>query len=166
MIISLTMLFISLLFVSAIRSSDLTRVIYLILLYTLGGIYLAYLDLYYVGLTYIIVYVGAIAILFLFILMIIQTDSTVQLSSFLSVSLPSVTIGMGLGFIFLWLSWVPEGDMIRIMYESNWYKYSYGTCLSDIHNLSILLMGTYNLILLLLGIILWIILIGIIGLIS
>ena len=32
------------------------------------------LDYYFLGLTYIIVYVGAIAILFLFVIMLIQTD--------------------------------------------------------------------------------------------
>lgn len=50
--------------------SLLSRIVILIGLYLCGSIYFIYLDLYFLGLTYIIVYVGAIAILFLFILMI------------------------------------------------------------------------------------------------
>jgi NADH:ubiquinone oxidoreductase subunit 6 (subunit J) len=40
----------------------------------MGAFQFLILDYYFLGLTYIIVYVGAIAILFLFVIMLIQTD--------------------------------------------------------------------------------------------
>lgn len=54
----------------------------LIIMYLLGGILLTYLDFYYLGLTYIIIYVGAIAIIFLFIIMMIEVQNTVKQQSF------------------------------------------------------------------------------------
>jgi NADH:ubiquinone oxidoreductase subunit 6 (subunit J) len=55
--------------------SPFAKIAILILMYILGGIILTYLDFYYLGLTYIIVYVGAIAIIFIFVIMML--DSTV-----------------------------------------------------------------------------------------
>ncbi len=48
------------------------RIAYLILVFQIGAFVLTLLDFYFLGLTYIIVYVGAIAILFLFVIMMVQ----------------------------------------------------------------------------------------------
>lgn len=52
--------------------SPLHKIFILILLYLLGSLLMLLLDNYYIGLTYIIIYVGAIAILFLFVLMMMN----------------------------------------------------------------------------------------------
>jgi NADH-ubiquinone oxidoreductase chain 6 len=54
--------------------SPFAKIAILILMYILGGIILTYLDFYYLGLTYIIVYVGAIAIIFIFVIMMLDSN--------------------------------------------------------------------------------------------
>ena len=54
--------------------SPFAKIAILILMYILGGIILTYLDYYYLGLTYIIVYVGAIAIIFIFVIMMLDSN--------------------------------------------------------------------------------------------
>lgn len=51
---------------------NLYLIFILICAYILGGIGAIYLDYYFIGLSYIIIYVGAIAILFLFLIMMIS----------------------------------------------------------------------------------------------
>src|ERR1700704_2298108 len=74
--LSLTSIVFALAFISAIKvittKNAVVSVLYLILLYLLAAIYLFILGITFVGLTYIIVYIGAIAILFLFIIMMID----------------------------------------------------------------------------------------------
>ncbi len=55
--------------------TQLNKVLLLICIYLLGAIYLIQLNSYFVALSYIIVYIGAIAILFLFIIMIYNSTS-------------------------------------------------------------------------------------------
>lgn len=54
--------------------SPITRLCYLIFVYLAGSFIYTFLDFYYLGQTYIIVYVGAIAIQFLFIIMMIPIN--------------------------------------------------------------------------------------------
>ena len=61
------------------------------------------LDYYFLGLTYIIVYVGAIAILFLFVIMLLQTDTnpiskgwSVNSMMFILYLVIAVAVAMGL----------------------------------------------------------------------
>jgi NADH:ubiquinone oxidoreductase subunit 6 (subunit J) len=49
----------------------------LLIVFIMASFQFLILDFYYLGLTYIIVYVGAIAILFLFVIMLIQTQTPI-----------------------------------------------------------------------------------------
>ena len=52
------------------------KIIYLILLFFFGSSLFLILDFYFLGLTYFIVYIGAITILFLFVIMMVQLTIT------------------------------------------------------------------------------------------
>jgi len=67
-----------------ISRSPINSVLFLCGLYLAGGGIFLLLDHYFLGLTLIIVYVGAIAILFLFTIFIINVRLTIQLGSFAS----------------------------------------------------------------------------------
>lgn len=54
------------------------KVAYLCALFLNGAFIFLSLDFYFLGLTYIIVYVGAIAIIFLFVIMMIKLDLSVD----------------------------------------------------------------------------------------
>lgn len=54
--------------------NPISRLALLIMVFLMASFQFLILDFYFLGLTYIIVYVGAIAILFLFVIMLIQTD--------------------------------------------------------------------------------------------
>jgi NADH:ubiquinone oxidoreductase subunit 6 (subunit J) len=58
------------------NSSTLNRLALLICTFIMIGLNYKILDFYFLGLTYIIVYVGAISILFLFVIMITDTGKT------------------------------------------------------------------------------------------
>lgn len=73
-------IFSALIIVSSLNA--IHRVVWLIILFTIGAFMFIILDHYYLGLTYIIVYVGAIAILFLFVIMMVQIKKTEELSSY------------------------------------------------------------------------------------
>jgi NADH-ubiquinone oxidoreductase chain 6 len=61
----------------------MTRLALLIFIFLVAGLFFMIIDFYFLGLTYIIVYVGAIAILFLFVIMLINTNATPsQIASF------------------------------------------------------------------------------------
>ena len=52
--------------------SPIEKVLLLIILYLLGSLLIIQLNNIYIGLTYIIIYIGAIAILFLFVIMMLN----------------------------------------------------------------------------------------------
>jgi NADH-ubiquinone oxidoreductase chain 6 len=51
-------------------------ILYLIFLFSIIALYLIYLELDFIGLSYLIVYIGAVSILFLFILMLINVRTS------------------------------------------------------------------------------------------
>lgn len=59
-----------------ITKNPVISVIYLILLFILVGVYLILLNMTFIGLSYLLVYIGAIAILFLFIIMLLDIKSS------------------------------------------------------------------------------------------
>nr|YP_009659005.1 NADH dehydrogenase subunit 6 [Synchytrium microbalum]QCQ69003.1 NADH dehydrogenase subunit 6 [Synchytrium microbalum] len=54
------------------------RMVWLIIVFVLGSFIFLLLDFLFIGLTYIIVYVGAIAILFLFVIMMVQIQNVAE----------------------------------------------------------------------------------------
>lgn len=61
-------------------TSPVTSVIYLITTFIIASIYLALNSIVYISLTYIIVYVGAVIVLFLFVIMMINLDQTIMIA--------------------------------------------------------------------------------------
>ena len=134
--------------------SPIHKIFLLILLYLLGSIIILYLDNYYQGLTYIIIYVGAIAILFLFVLMMMNLKNMNQ-----------VSYNSYLFFLFLFFLLLPyiqdnEINIYNIIIKD--YIYSY-IKLYDIQLVSIFLYNGLYINILILGLLLWIVLIGILS---
>ncbi len=59
-----------------LSTQPITRLVLLIMIFIKSAFLFLLLDYYFLGLTYIIVYVGAIAILFLFVIMMAETHVT------------------------------------------------------------------------------------------
>nr|NP_803496.1 NADH dehydrogenase subunit 6 [Harpochytrium sp. JEL105]AAO64941.1 NADH dehydrogenase subunit 6 [Harpochytrium sp. JEL105] len=83
-----------------VSRSPINSVLFLCGLYLAGGGIFLLLDHYFLGLTLIIVYVGAIAILFLFTIFMINVRLTLQLGSFAS-PLAAFALLIGFGLYFL-----------------------------------------------------------------
>jgi NADH-ubiquinone oxidoreductase chain 6 len=82
-----------------ISKNPIVSVLFLILLFSSVASYLILLDLTFIGLSYIIVYIGAVSILFLFILMLINVRTS-ELQSYTKNSL-NLAIITGLVFNYL-----------------------------------------------------------------
>jgi NADH:ubiquinone oxidoreductase subunit 6 (subunit J) len=153
---SIILIVLSLLGIINTLISPISKIAVLIFMYAIGGIILTYLDFYYLGLTYIIVYVGAIAIIFLFVVMMIIDRNFIQQQSFLSIYFVILFLGLILPEI------IDVNSNILMYLQTDWYiYYNYFT---DIHLLSKILFNGYFLFILIIGIILWTILIGILDL--
>lgn len=133
--------------------SPMQKIFILILLYILGSLIMIILDNYYIGLTYIIIYVGAIAILFQFVIMMmnIQSISSSKYNNLLLFLLP------------LLLPYLLNNDSMILNYLNINWMYSY-VKLYTINLVSILLYSGQYIYIFIIGIILWTILIGILGL--
>lgn len=59
-----------------LSTQPITRLALLITVFIMSALVLIVLDFYFLGLTYVIVYVGAIAILFLFVIMMAEAHIT------------------------------------------------------------------------------------------
>jgi NADH-ubiquinone oxidoreductase chain 6 len=59
-----------------LTTQPITRLALLITVFIMSALALIVLDFYFLGLTYVIVYVGAIAILFLFVIMMAEAHIT------------------------------------------------------------------------------------------
>ena len=79
--------------------NPIVSVLFLIGLFLSISCYLIALGLNFIGLSYLLVYVGAVSILFLFILMLINVRIS-ELSNETSNSLPLLIFGIGLGLSF------------------------------------------------------------------
>lgn len=71
--------------------NPIVSVLFLISLFMVIAVYLIIIGMHFIGLTYLLVYVGAIAILFLFVVMLINVR-TAELTSYTSNSLPLAII--------------------------------------------------------------------------
>jgi NADH:ubiquinone oxidoreductase subunit 6 (subunit J) len=147
---SLLCIFASIWFVSFGRPVLLNKVLLLITIYFFGAIFLAQFHLYFVAFSYIIVYIGAIAILFLFIIMI--CDSSTPSSAF------SPTYGLFL-IPFLLIINESKSTSLAVIWNSNYFKTTFE--LFDINSLSIVMFNGWPFIIILVGILLTSCLIGI-----
>ena len=80
--------------------SPVVSVVYLIVLFVMAACYLITIGVVFIGLSYLVVYVGAVAVLFLFVVIILN----VRLSEVVSVGLEytkSLPLGFILGTVFL-----------------------------------------------------------------
>ena len=82
-----------------VSKNPVVSVLFLIGLFLSISCYLILLGLNFIGLSYLLVYVGAVSILFLFILMLINVRIS-ELSNETSNSLPLLIFGLGLGLSF------------------------------------------------------------------
>lgn len=130
------------------RGALVPTVLYLILIYFFGAIYLAHLNFYFVALSYVIVYIGAIAILFLFIIMICGDSGS-----------KSPTTPPLVAASLLPLSFIPHSGSFAAVI---WHENIVLTELLDINSLSIVMFNGWPVITaLLVGILLTSCLIGI-----
>lgn len=86
-----------------VSRSPINSVLFLCGIYLAGGGIFLLLDHYFLGLTLIIVYVGAIAILFLFTIFMINVRLTLQMGSFAS---PMAAIMLLIGFALYFILFV------------------------------------------------------------
>jgi len=93
---------------SITSKNPVISVIFLIATFVSGAGYLILIGIHFVGLSYIIVYVGAIAVLFLFIIMLINIKLTdiLETGSQYTKNLP-LAISIGSLFIFIIFSVIP-----------------------------------------------------------
>jgi NADH-ubiquinone oxidoreductase chain 6 len=168
----------------------MTRLALLILVFILSGIIYMVLDFKFLGLTYIIVYVGAISILFLFVIMMTESGRTPNLVvSPLIKGTPKITFFKKAGlrldllllFIVLFLSLIYFFPLHSTLYSTliynkllsfprnhleiySIYSPDYTTeiiFLGDLQSLGKMLYLEYFFIIILLGVLLWVTLIGI-----
>ena len=154
------------------NTSTLNRLALLICTFIKIGLDYKILDFYFLGLTYIIVYVGAISILFLFVIMITDTGKTPN--SPLLTNKVSNIYGTALSVLFLLLLFSPFtfyfSEAVSLGLESNnsniqeYYVPSYNSeflTITDIESLGYILYLGYPIIIVLIGVLLWCVLIGI-----
>jgi NADH-ubiquinone oxidoreductase chain 6 len=114
-----------------ISKNPIVSVLFLIgLFFTIAG-YLMILGISFIGLSYLLVYVGAVSILFLFILMLIN----VRISEVTANSINSIPLSTMIGILFLITlgnSFYPSGFLYIQLYSVN-------------NNINILLESLYNL---------------------
>jgi len=90
-------------------TNPIIAIVFLIILFLNVGIYLILMGLQFIGLSYLLVYVGAITVLFLFIVMMISTEvvSTVEVGPDYSKLLP-LAYSIAILFLVLFLITIPS----------------------------------------------------------
>ena len=150
-------------------NSPIRKLILFTLIITLVSFFFLFLDFYFIGLTYLIVYIGAITILFLFVLMMIDLHSLPIIKDSLNMATKSVSItNLGRIILILLLTLISidqfnSNELINssiIDWSNDWNMYT------DINLLSISIYKNYPLMILITGLILLILLIGIINIIQ
>lgn len=98
-------------------SNPIISILFLIIVFIIAACYLLILGVSFVGLAYLTVYVGAVAVLFLFIVMMlnIQISEIVDLSSTFPKSIPLGFI-IGILFIFEFISIIPSFSIETAQY--------------------------------------------------
>ena len=106
-----------------ITNNPVTSVFFLIGLFLTISIFLIMLGINFIGLSYLLVYVGAVSILFLFILMLIN----IRISELLSDSSNSVPLAIIIGILFNYLIYplLPYGTSMIILYDNIISEYFY-----------------------------------------
>ena len=146
-------------FLILMNISPMNKILILIFIYLFSSFILLILDNYFLGLTYIIVYIGAIAILFLFVIMMMNLQDNLNLNLNRNRNRKLLLL---LILLLLLLTTTLTLDKNILEYQNiNWY-YNY-IKLYDINIITLLFMNHYNIILILIGLLLWIILIGILN---
>src|SRR5271154_2452598 len=75
-----------------ITKNPIISVLYLILLFSSISCYLILIGINFIGISYLLVYVGAVSILFLFILMLINITDTIDIMSIGNIMYTSYSI--------------------------------------------------------------------------
>jgi NADH:ubiquinone oxidoreductase subunit 6 (subunit J) len=129
------------------------RIGLLVLLFLVGAFFYILLDWYFLGLTYIIVYCGAIAILFVFVMMVTASSGANTAPQYLF-------IGFVLAAVATML--LPECYGVVHFFTPNWAIEFIS--LTDIHTLATMLYVAYPVTLFIIALALWTVMIGIIKL--
>ena len=103
-----------------ILNNPIVSVLYLIGLFISIASYLMMLGINFIGLSYLLVYVGAVSILFLFILMLIN----IRISELVTNNSNSIPLAIMIGIFFNVIQLFPNRDII-LNIESE-YVYEYG----------------------------------------
>lgn len=164
MIINLYLILSFLLLLSSIFiisiNNPIYKILFLILIFFFGSSLFLILDFYFLGLTYFIVYIGAITILFLFIIMMIQlTNHKTNTNISILMILPLLLFAP---LIFYFRNSLELIDIYNF-FINDWFIsfISY----TDIELMGYLIYLSYPLTLLIISYLLWLILIGILSII-
>jgi NADH-ubiquinone oxidoreductase chain 6 len=141
------------------------KLISLIALFLFSTFIFLIFNFFFLGLTYLIVYIGAIAILFLFVIMMIPLDNWLPSQSQIDWSnkfkyvyyLTIFILASILAYAYKYIS--IENNMIYLSYAVSWTDAVYTT--TDIEVLAHLLYIKWPIIIVLISYILWLILIGV-----
>lgn len=145
------------------NSSTLNRLALLISTFIKIGLDYKILDFYFLGLTYIIVYVGAISILFLFVIMITDTGKTPN-SPLMNKNKESNIYAITILLLFTFPLIYNYFNLDNNDYIMEYFIPSYNTeffTFTDIQSLGYMIYLAYPIIIILQGILLWCVLIGI-----
>src|SRR6202012_2654444 len=103
-----------------ITNNPIISVLFLIGLFITVASYLMVLGINFIGLSYLLVYVGAVSILFLFILMLIN----IRISELVTNNSNSIPLAIMIGIFFNIIQLFPNRDIILNI--ENEYVYEYG----------------------------------------
>ena len=107
-----------------ITRNPIVSVLFLISLFLLVSIYLITIGVHFIGISYLLVYIGAVSILFLFILMLIDIRISELHTETMNNMLLSLLIGI---FIYIPISLIFSSINIGINNIFIWYIYIYFT---------------------------------------
>jgi len=113
-----------------ILNNPIVSVLYLIGLFISIASYLMMLGINFIGLSYLLVYVGAVSILFLFILMLIN----IRISELITNNSNSIPLAIMIGIFFNVIQLFPNRDIVLDI--ENKYAYEYGFNDSYLNTLS------------------------------
>lgn len=90
-------------------TNPIIAIIFLILLFSIAAIYLIFIGFTFIGISYLVIYIGAITVLFLFIIMMISTEimKTVEIGSEFGKLLP-LAYTIAVLFLLLFILAVPS----------------------------------------------------------
>jgi NADH-ubiquinone oxidoreductase chain 6 len=142
----------------------MSRLAIFIAVFVISSIILIFLDYAFMGLTYIIVYVGAISILILFVIMLIDdtTLNSKEKDGFARTYIGFIIIKVALISFILPLS-LDYSDVYFYILPSGFTDFMYFT---DINILGSLLFIYYPIVIIIMTLLLWLVLIGVLAIVS